>query len=90
MIPFYRSHLMIKPKVAKQQMPNLCLYNFKKCFIEVISRIQDLRLNSVDLDEAAHYELPHLDLRCFENSTFFFLLLKCLDILRHFKDLAFS
>ena len=32
----------------------------------IISRIQILEANIVDPDEAAHYELPHLDLYCLQ------------------------
>ena len=40
---------------------NICLQNFKNCFVPAVQR---LRANSVDPDEAAHPELPHLDLYC--------------------------
>ena len=30
-----------------------------------------LKVNSVYPDEVAHYEPPHLDLHCFQNSTVF-------------------
>ena len=33
-------------------------------------RIQTLRANSVDLDEVAHYEPPHQDLRCLQIQLF--------------------
>ena len=39
---------------------------FKKILDKVISysKFKDKRTNSVDPDEAAHYELPHLDICC--------------------------
>ena len=36
-----------------------------------ILRIQRLEGNSVDLDEVAHYEPPHQDLRCLQTQLFF-------------------
>ena len=36
----------------------------------VTLRIQRQYANSVDPDEAAHYELPHLDLRCLQMQIF--------------------
>ena len=33
-------------------------------------RIQGVAANSRDPDEAAHYELPPLDLRCLQESSF--------------------
>ena len=41
----------------------ICPQNLKKCFVQVLSYWgQRLERNSVDLDEVAHNELPHLDL----------------------------
>ena len=38
----------------------------------ILLRIQRLLANSIDPDETAHDELPHLDLYCFANSSIFF------------------
>ena len=38
-------------------------------------KLNDWRANSVDLDEAVHHELPHLDLHCLQNQVFSFLAL---------------
>ena len=37
---------------------------------------KDLRANSVDLDEVAHYEPPHQDLRCLQIQLFLSLVVK--------------
>ena len=37
----------------------------------IILRIQNQRANIVDLDEVAHYEPPHQDLRCLQMKLFF-------------------
>ena len=44
---------------------------FSPCCI--ILRITDLRANSVDPDEVAHNEPPHLDLHCLQIQIFSFL-----------------
>ena len=51
---------------AKKQTTKFTSSKFKKSFQKVISywELKDLKANSVDPDEAAHYELPHQDLCC--------------------------
>ena len=45
---------------------------FKKCEIQSISyeEFKDQRVNSVDLNEVAHYEPPHQDLFCLQIQLF--------------------
>ena len=64
--------------MSEQQ--NLLLQNFKKMFHPsyIILRIQKLEVNSVDLDEVAHYEPPHQDLGCLQIQLFSSLVLKVL------------
>ena len=49
---------------TKKQTTKFSSANFQKMLnpSHIIFRIQ--RANSLDLDEVAHYELPHQDLRC--------------------------
>ena len=42
----------------------------------IILRIQRLEGNSLDLDEVAHYEPPHQDLRCLQIQLFSSLVVK--------------
>ena len=51
---------------------------FKKCETQAVSYLEfkDKRANSVDLDEMAHYEPPHQDLRCLQIQLFLSLVLK--------------
>ena len=46
--------------------------NFQKMLSpsHIILRIQRLEANSVELDEVAHYEPPHQDLRCLQIQLF--------------------
>ena len=45
-----------------------------KISVQVFQAIyEDLRVNSVDLDEVAHYEPPHLDLCCLQIQIFYFV-----------------
>ena len=46
----------------------------------IILRIQRLGANNVDLDEVAHYEPPHQDLRCLKIHLFSSLVVKELNI----------
>ena len=52
--------------LPKKQMIQFAYAKFKKILDKVISysEFKDKRTNSVDPDEAAHYELPHLDICC--------------------------
>ena len=43
--------------------------------------------NSVDLDEVAHYEPPHLDLRCLEIQLFASLVVKELVLKQDFPEM---
>ena len=54
--------------LIKGRQQNLHLQNLKKMFHPkyIIFRIKKIEGNSVDQNEAAHYELPHLDLNCFQ------------------------
>ena len=61
------------PKCRQQ---NLHLQNFKQnCFILALlyRKLRHKRANSVDSDEVAHYELPHLDLGCLQGQLVLFL-----------------
>ena len=51
----------------------------------IILRIQRLEANSVDLDEVAHYEPPHIDLCCLHIQLFSSLVLKELNSVLHIK-----
>ena len=51
--------------------------------VNIIFRIQRLRTNCVDLDEVAHYEPPHQDLRCLQIQLFSSLVLKELIIIEN-------
>ena len=50
----------------KNRRQNFRLQFIKKCYVQGISycEFKDWRTKSVDLDEVAHYEPPHQDLRC--------------------------
>ena len=41
----------------------------KRCFVQDNGEFKDHRVNSVDSDEAAHNEPPHLDQRCLQTLT---------------------
>ena len=61
----------------KIRQQNLCLQNLKKNVRATsisFREFKDWRANSVDPDEAAHYELPHLDLHCLQTQLFFSVL----------------
>ena len=60
--------------MKSNRFQNLCLQNFKQSFICVKHEFKAYRAKSVDPDEAAHYELPHLDLYCLQ--PFLFLALQ--------------
>ena len=47
---------------------------FQTRFVQVLSyrEFTAQMANSVDPDEVAHYELPHLDLHCFQNQQISF------------------
>ena len=43
------------------------------CLSLIILKTEKLEANSADLDEVAHDEPPHLNLRCLQNQLFSFL-----------------
>ena len=49
----------------------------------IILRIQKLKGSSVDLDEVAHFEPPHQDLRCLQTQLFSSLVHKELNAMCH-------
>ena len=55
-------------QASKRQTTKFTSADLKKFIFPsfIILRIKDQRANSVDLDEMAHYEPPHLDLRCLQ------------------------
>ena len=59
---------LVKFLTTKMQTTKFLSANFKKMLSPsyIILRFQRLRANSVDLDEVAHYEPPHQDLRCLQ------------------------
>ena len=64
---------------TEKQMTKYSSANFQKMWSpSYISyrEFKDLRANSVDLDEVAHYELPHQDLCCLQCQLFSSLALK--------------
>ena len=68
------------PKVQKSRRQNLRQRNWKKNFLQTAISFCELKYqkaNSVDSDEVAHYEPPHLDLHCLQIEIFSFLCLKC-------------
>ena len=69
-------------KCQKKQTTKFMSANFQKMFVTsyIILRIHGLEGNSVDSDEAAHYELPHSDLLCCKKQLFSFLVLSALNI----------
>ena len=70
------------PKVQKSRRQNLRQQNWKKYFATTLSfcELKDQKANSVDSDEVAHYEPPHLDLHCLQIKIFSLILVftKCL------------
>ena len=54
----------------------------------ILKKFKDYRANSVDLDEVAHYEPPHQDLRCLQIQLFASLVLKELKLLKELKPLT--
>ena len=65
-------------KLPKKQTTKFSSANFHKMLNPsyIILRIQRLEGNSVDLDEVAHNEPPHQDLRCLQIQLFSSLVLK--------------
>ena len=63
---------------AKKQMTKFSLQNFKIRLAQEISywEFKDYRAISVDLDEGAHYELPHQGLHCLQVLLFQSVILK--------------
>ena len=71
--------IQLNSLTSKKQMTKLPSANFqKKCQVQAISywELKDSRANSVDLDEVAHYEPPHQNLRCLQIQLFSSLVLK--------------
>ena len=58
--------LLVDFNYQKNRRQNFRLQFIKKCYVQGISycEFKDWRTKSVDLDEVAHYEPPHQDLRC--------------------------
>ena len=68
---FLRYHIRLRNTACyllKCRQQNLCLQNFQKCLVQVISYwlFKEYKANSVYPDEVAHNEPPHLDLRCLQ------------------------
>ena len=63
---------------TKKQTTKFSSANFQKMLSSsyIILRFQDQRANSVDLDEVAHDEPPHQDLRCLQTQLFSSLIVK--------------
>ena len=51
--------------------------NFQKSFLQALSywKFKEQRTNSLDLDEEAHFEPPHLELRCLQIQLFLFFVI---------------
>ena len=74
---FWLAHLSLTLTKKKSRQQNLCFKVLKNYFVQAIIYwdFKDQRANSVDPDEAAHYELPHLDLHCLQIEIFSVLVL---------------
>ena len=74
---FFIESGLLTHKALRNRLQNLRPQNFWKCFIQTLSYwdFKHKRASSVDSDEAAHYEPPHLDLPCLQVQLFSFQLL---------------
>ena len=70
-------HGLFNSLTTDKQTTKLLSANFKKMLKPsyIILRIQGLEGNSLDLDEVAHFEPPHQELRCLQTQQFSSLIL---------------
>ena len=84
--------LTLSPPKSRQQ--NFCLQIFEKCKSKLYHiENSKTRGQTVDLDEVAHHEPPHQDLRCLQiqlNSSLVVKELNALLILRVLESLSIS
>ena len=72
------ARFLVNSLTTNKQVTKFSSANFQKIYVKTISYLEfkDKRANSVDLDEEAHDEPPHQDLRCLQIQLFSSLVLK--------------
>ena len=73
---------MFNPESAEKANDKIYVCKLKKNVVQAVmyQEFKDWRATNVDLDEAAHDELPHLALHCLQIQVFSFLTLKVFKI----------